>query len=209
MPAAPVALGFKIHTGWAAVVAARRPQGHAEILLRRRIELLPPDGSVPRFVYHQAAELPIAEASRLIKRAARAAQEAAHDALATVLEELRDKQVTIEAAGIATGSTAVPSDLKSILAAHTLIHAAEGALFQEALAPTCEARGLAVTRVRERDLWLQLGQEAQRELDSLRGLIGPPWGADQKTAAGAALVALSPVGPGLPARRRASARRGL
>lgn len=47
-----------------------------------------------------------------------------------------------------------------------------------------------MTRVRERDIWSKLGGEVREEVDGLRGLIGPPWGADQKTAAAAALVAL-------------------
>jgi hypothetical protein len=54
----------------------------------------------------------------------------------------------------------------------------------------CEARGLNVIRVREKDLWPKLGSDRRNEVDSLRSLIGPPWGADQKTATGAALVAL-------------------
>jgi hypothetical protein len=99
--------------------------------------------------------------------------------------------VSIDAAGVATGSTAVPSDLAAILAAHPLIHAAEGVLFQEAVAGACEARGLNVVRVRERDLWSKLGSDVRQEVDSLRSLIGPPWGADQKTATAAALIALA------------------
>jgi hypothetical protein len=191
MTATSAALGFKLHTGWAALVVAARPRRHVEVLLRRRIELLPPDGSVPRFVYHEAAELGPPESSKLVKRAARAAQAAASTALAGLLEELRSSHVSIDAAGVATGSTAVPSDLAAILSAHTLIHAAEGVLFQDAVAEACEARGLNLIRVRERDLWSKLGGETREEVDGLRGLIGPPWGADQKTATAAALVALS------------------
>jgi len=200
MTAARAALGFKLHTGWAAVVVAVRPRGHIAVLLRRRIELLPPDGSVPRFVYHEAAELGPAESSKVVKRAARAAQAAARAALAGLLEELRSTHVSIDAAGLATGSTAVPSDLSAILAAHTLIHAAEGVLFQEAVAEACESRGLNVVRVRERDLWSKLGSDVRKEVDSLRSLIGPPWGADQKTATATALVAL---GAGHSAARKA------
>jgi hypothetical protein len=191
MPATRAALGFKLHTGWAAVVVAGRTRGHVEVFLRKRIELLPSDGSVPRFVYHQAAELPLAEASKLVKRTKRAVQESASAALAGLLQELRSGAVSIDAAGVTTGSMAVPSDLPAILAAHTLIHSAEGALFQEAVAQGCEARGMKVIRVRERELWTKLGPDVRAELDSLRGLIGPPWGADQKTATAAALVSLN------------------
>jgi hypothetical protein len=195
MTATRAALGFKLHTGWAAVVVAARPRDHVEVVLRRRIELLPPDQSVPRFVYHEAAELAAAESSKLIKRAARAAQAAAGTALAGILEELRSGRVSIDAAGLATGSTAIPSDLAAILAAHTLIHAAEGVLFQEAVAEACEARGLRVVRTRERDLWPKLGGDVQKEVNGLRSLIGPPWAADQKTATAAALIALGTMQP--------------
>ena len=190
MSAKHAALGFKLHTGWAAVVAAARTRDRIEILLRRRIELLPNDGSVPRFVYHEAAEVPLTDAKRLLKRTGSAARESAHTAIAAIVAELRVGGVTIDAAGVAAASTALPSDLSRILAAHTMIHSAEGVLFQEAVADTCEARGLKVLRIRERDLWPKLGEAATAEIDGLRGLIGPPWGADQKTAAGLALAAL-------------------
>jgi hypothetical protein len=52
------ALGCKLHTGWAMLVAVAGDPGGIEVLLRRRIDLLPPDNSIPRFVYHQAAEMP-------------------------------------------------------------------------------------------------------------------------------------------------------
>ena len=191
MPATRAALGFKLHTGWAAVVVAGRTRGHVDVLLRKRIELLPSDGSVPRFVYHQAAELPLAEARKLVKRTARSAQETAGAALAELLQELRSGAVSIDAAGVTIGSVAVPSDLPAILAAHTLIHSAEGVLFQEAVAGACEARGMEVVRVREKDLWPKLGAGVRAEVDSLRSLIGPPWGTDQKTATAAALVSLN------------------
>lgn len=190
MIATRAALGCKLHTGWAAVTVVARLRGHINVLLRRRIELLPPDQSVPRFAYHEAAELALTESAKLIKRTARAAQTAADRALTGILEELRSGGVSIDAMALATGSTAVPSELRAILASHTLIHAAEGVLFQEAVAAACKARGLNVIRVREKDLWSKLGIDARKEVDSLRSLIGPPWGADQKTATAAALIAL-------------------
>jgi len=164
------------------------------VLLRRRIELLPPGESLPRFVYHKAAELAPAESTKLIKLVAHSAEKAARAALAEILKELRSESVSIDAAGVATGATAVPSGLAAILRAHTLIHAAEGALFQEAVARACKTSGLKVIRVRERDLWSKLGDQTREEVDGLRGLIGPPWGADQKTAILAALVVLADCG---------------
>ena len=190
MPADRAAVGFKLHTGWGALVAVAGAPGDIRILLRRRLDLMPPGGTTPRFVYHDAAELPAAEAAGLVERAAGACQAAAHAALQPVLKELRSLDVRIGGAGIPTGSTTLPASLAAILGSHALIHAAEGILFQQAVMAACEGHGLKVICTRERELWSKLGGGVRKELDGLRKSLGPPWGADQKTAAAAALVAL-------------------
>ena len=185
-----------MHTGWAALVAVARPE-RIEVLLRRRVELLPADGSIPRFVYHTAAEMEGEEAAALVKRAAGAAQKTARAALQEAVDQLRRMKITVKAAGIPTGSTAVPEQLERILKSHPLIHAAEGALFQQAVATGCEGCGLKITAVREKELMDRAakayGTDAPRfrkTVDELRKTAGPPWSADQKTAAVAALLAL-------------------
>jgi hypothetical protein len=182
--------GFKLHTGWAALVVAAGGSNHVSVLLRRRIELLPDDGSVPRFVYHAAAELALPQASQLVKRAASAAQAAAGVAVQQVLDELRSTNVIVGAAGILTSSATLPTGITDILRSHTLIHTAEGALFQQAVAAACEGCGLRVIRIRERELWGKPGDNMREQLDGLKKSVGPPWGADQKSAAAAALAAL-------------------
>jgi hypothetical protein len=191
------ALGFRMHTGWAALVAAARLPGKFEVLLRRRIELLPDDGSIPRFVYHTAAEMDRTESAALVKRAVAGSQKAARTALNEIVESLRRSEVAVESAGIPTGSTKLPPELAAILGSHPLIHAAEGALFQQAVSRACESCGLRVVTVRERDVFAQAagacGSEVthfRESLNELRAAVGPPWGADQKTAAAAALLAL-------------------
>lgn len=193
------ALGFRLHTGWAALVAAGRKPDQIEILLRRRVELLPADGSIPRFVYHTAAELDRAESAALVKRAAVAAQKTAHSALKPIVEMLRNLDVSLEAARIPAGSTKVPAQLEKILAAHPLIHAAEGALFRNAVAAACEGCGLAIVTVPERDVFTRAAEACKTDppsfrqsLDGMRKIVGPPWSADEKTATAAALLALSP-----------------
>ena len=190
------ALGFRLHTGWAALVVIARPD-KIEVILRRRVELLPADGSIPRFVYHTAAEMESAEAAALVKRAGRAAEKIAAAAVREVVEELARMKITVKVAGIPTGSTAVPEELKSILKSHPLIHAAEGALFQGAVAHACQTCGLKVTTVWERDLMTRAAEaygtapaRLRASLDALRKTAGAPWSADQKTAAAAAWLAL-------------------
>lgn len=192
------ALGFRLHTGWAALVAVARRSEQIEVLLRRRIELLPADGSVPRFVYHTAAELEGTEPAALVKRAVAGSRKTAQAALKEIIEMLRRLDVTLEHAGIPTGSTPVPAALDRILASHPLIHAAEGALFQKAVAEACETCSLKIVTPREKDVFPRAaeacGSDAARfreSLDGLRKTVGPPWGADQKTATAAALLALA------------------
>jgi hypothetical protein len=196
------ALGFRLHTGWAALVAVAWP-GKIAVLLRRRVELLPADGSIPRFMYHTAAEMEAAEGAALVKRAVSAARKTAEAVLEEAVEQLRRMNIAVKAAGIPTGSTAVPDELNRILKSHPLIHAAEGALFHGAVASACESCGLKITAVREKELLARAAESYGTDtarfrhlLDELRKTTGPPWTTDQKTATAAALLALKSVRAG-------------
>lgn len=198
--AAPAALGFRLHTGWAALVAIAGVPGKFQVLLRRRVELLPSGDSVPRFVYHKAAELPPSQAAELIRRAEAASEESARTAVREVLDHLRSLAVAVEAGGIAGGSRPVPKDLSAVLRSHPMIHTAEGALFQRAVTSACQGHGLAVISVREREVWLNAAsswslkeEEMRKQVDGLRKSVGAPWGTDQKTATAFALLALGEV----------------
>jgi len=194
---APAALGFRLHTGWAILVALSGVPGKLRVLLRRRIELLPPDNSLPRFVYHEAAELPLSHASELVHRVEAASQEMARIAVEDILSHLRSLDVAVKAVGIPTGSRSIPGDIEAVLRSHPLIHTAEAALFRQALASACQDRGLALVSVREREVWLNSAEtwklkeaELRKQVDGLRKSVGAPWGTDQKTAAAMALLAL-------------------
>jgi hypothetical protein len=194
--AKPAALGFRLHTGWAALVVVAGVPGKLEVLQRRRIELLPPGDSVPRFVYHKAAELPPTQAAELVQRAEVASQQMAHMAVNEVLDHLRTLALVTKA-GLPCGSKPVSSDPLAILRSHPAIHTAEGALFLRALVSACQKCQLEVISARERDVWLNAAsawrvKEAglRKTIDGLRKSVGAPWGTDQKTAAAYALLAL-------------------
>jgi len=198
--AAPAAFGFRLHTGWAVLVAVAGEPGGLELLLRRRIELLPPGDSVPRFVYHEASKLPASQAAEMIRRAEAASQEAAGIAVRLALDHLRSRDLVVTAAGTPSGSRPVSRDLSAVLRSHPMIHTAEGALFQQAVASACQSCGLDVTSVREREVWLNAAtrwgvKEAglRKQVDGLRKSMGSPWGTDQKMATAFALLALRPV----------------
>ena len=194
------ALGCKLHTGWAMLVALTGQPGEIQVLFRGRIELLPLDESVPRFVYHEAAELSLPQATALVNSAREASQKAARLAVKEVLRELDSRGARADVCGVLSGSTKVPDDLSRILGSHPLIHAAEGALSQSAIVSACESFGLAVTAAREREVWSRAAgawglaePELRKEVDAVRASVGAPWSADHKTAAAIALLVLRPA----------------
>ncbi len=66
----PAALGFRVHTGWAAMIAVVRPSASSlpTILDRRRGKMIA-GSDPPRFVYHAAAKLTLDSAKRFVLEA--------------------------------------------------------------------------------------------------------------------------------------------
>jgi len=191
------AFGFKIHTGWAMLVAVAGKPAAIEILLRQRLELLPGDNSIPRFVFHQAAGLPLPKASALVKRAETVSETCARIAIRTAVDALAASGTRVNACGVLPGSTIVPDNLTQVLKSHPLIHAAEGALFVRAIVSACQGVGMSIASIEERRLWPRAASvwavsepSLRKRINGLRTSLGPPWSADHKTAAAAALFAL-------------------
>lgn len=164
------------------------------MLDRRRLSCEPKS---TRFIYHRAAEIPLPEAQSLIRLARADVISAARREIANLLANVSRNGTKISSACVAGGNSKLAGSLAEILAAHSRIHAAEGAFYRDALAEACEREGLSVKRVPERDLWrsaaaaLALSEEHLRErLTEMRKRIGPPWGEDQKLATLAACCAL-------------------
>jgi hypothetical protein len=181
-------IGFRLHTGWAMLVAVAAEGDALRVLHRCRMELLPP--GLGRFVYHEAATLPLAEAERVIESVRRTAEDTALAALRSALQNLK-----VASACIPTGSASVPDDLAAVLRSHARIHAAEGALFAGAIASACKRLKIPLITVRERDLWSRASANAgmseaelKAGIDAVRKTLGPPWTADHKIATAAALV---------------------
>lgn len=185
------AIGFRAHTGWAAAVVVARPW---QIIERRRIAYEP---APTRFIYHHASELTPAAAETLIKTARAEAMRKARQEIEILISAIQPKEKTVVAAGVASGNSRLPRLLSEILAAHSRIHAAEGAFYRDALAAACESMELAVHRTPERDLWTVVARicgtssdAVRKRLDALGKELGPPWAEDQKLATLAAVAAL-------------------
>lgn len=171
------ALGFRAHTGWAVAVAVTPDW---QVIARHRIAYEP---APTRFVYHRAAEMAAKEAEALIRAARAQCAQKARQEIETLVSALGEK--TVAGAGVPGGNVTLPASLADILAAHSRIHAAEGAFYRDVLQEACERIGLAVRRTPERDLWAVAGKAAGCSEDELRDRLiamgrqlGPPWGED-------------------------------
>jgi hypothetical protein len=192
------ALGFRAHSGWAAVVVLSGTAAAPVILDRRRIEIA--DGKLrgSKQPFHAAEPLPFKDAEQLIRRCTASTDALAERAVRRVVDDAEAKGYRVAGCGLLTASGRPLPGLAAILASHALIHAAEGELFREALVRASEKCGLTVTKVREKELFDRTAavlrtpaDKLQRRLADLGRPLGPPWTQDEKLATLVALLAMA------------------
>jgi hypothetical protein len=168
-----VAVGFRCHSGWAALVVVSGSPSSPVVLDRARVALV--DQSLPRQPYHAVAERGLP--GSVIDAVARAARAAAARALQSVARA--------DAVGVVATERRIPSSLDQVLASHALLHAAEGQLFERAVIEAADDAGLLVHVVEPKSI------KVSAAVEGLRRSIGAPWQKDHKWAATAALAALA------------------
>lgn len=194
------ALGFRAHSGWAALVVLAGSPRAPVVIDRRRIELA--DSQIPgsKQPYHAAEGLHPKRAEKLLARCIHTTRLLACRAVRAVVRDLRKKGHRVVGSGLllASGRPTATLTLATVLASHALIHTAEGELFRNVLIQASERAHLPVTRVRERELFacaaakLRLpADKLQRCLSDLGRSLGPPWTQDQKCAALVAWLVLA------------------
>jgi hypothetical protein len=189
------ALGFRVHSGWAALVAvAGSPP---TVIDRRRIAIADPAIAGSMQPFHAAEGLASAKAERLIQRCSESTQRLARGALGAAIDRLRQTGHEVVGCGVLLGSGRPLPPLPQLLASHALIHTAEGEFFRDAVVDAAGHCGLAVTGVKERELLARAAadlrtsaDDLQRRLAELGRAVGPPWQQDQKQAALVAWLAL-------------------
>jgi hypothetical protein len=207
-----VALGVRMHSGWGVLVAVSGDADSVEIVERRRIVTV---GGAPESVeesaqgtdatirgpnqpYHYAATLALPAAEKYLANSAAASERLAFAAIGEMIRELEARQYRIAGSAVLLASGRILPPLAKILAAHPLIHTAEGEFFRNAVRKACECLSIPVTSIPERELderaKTAFGKEAsrvQRRIGSMGSSIGPPWTKDHKNAALAASILLA------------------
>ena len=194
---ARVGLGFRVHSGWAAMVALGGKVEFPEMIERTRVALIDPETGGVAQPYHAAEEMDPTAAETYIASSADSSSAIAREQLEALLVTLRAKNLGPAGCAILYASGHEPGVLTKILASHAMIHTAEGVFFRNALALACEQLALHVLRLKEREVWTiaeeKLGLPAERlqgHLAVIGKRAGPPWTQDQKFAALAAWIAL-------------------
>jgi len=182
------ALGCSVHTGWAACVAVAGSVGAPQVLLRERVELFPGPN---RFVYHRAALAGPAEAERIVAKARAVAARGAADGLRRLMAQARAAGAEPVACVIVANTKDLPASVAEIVAAHPKMHAAEGALYRDALAEAARAGGLRLRIVAPREAE---ALQPKATIERVGKLVGRPWSKDHRLAAFAAWAALAARG---------------
>ena len=192
------ALGFRAHSGWAAMVVVAGNANSIEIIDRGQIELI--DSSIPdsKQPFHTAEDMPLKEATKFIDRCNTKTRLLAKNAVTTIIDAMKKNGVTIVSCASMQSSGKPLPTLENILASHALIHTAEGEFFRAAIAEACEFHNLPLTKIREREVYQVASgrfklteEELQERINRLGKLLGPPWRQDEKMATVAGLLSLN------------------
>ncbi|MFI5316865.1 MAG: hypothetical protein ACHQ6T_14285 [Myxococcota bacterium] len=194
MKRSAAAIGLRVKTGRAVAVLLAGSAAEPHVLERREIPLSDPAVPHSHQPYHAALELGEQRAAPLVERACEAVRAVALRELRALCESLAAAGHTPRGLGLVVGSLGDPAKLGN---PHVRAHALEGQLFWRALDAAARALDLRVSVATEKEVWALAGESLRREPDALRAAvaelgraIGRPWGAEEKTAALAAWIAL-------------------
>jgi hypothetical protein len=196
------AVGFRVHSGWTAMVALAIAKGSPGVLVRRRVNLVQTLTYEFRQPYHTAEKLPLEEARAFVARVRSEARRLAVRTISELKTELRDQGYSLTGFGLLLASGRPLPAFAKILAAHSLIHTADGVLFREALLHAAARTGLKPVAIRERELTDSASRVLRRKpadlaqrISDLGRPLGPPWSQDEKFASLVAWLAASLPSP--------------
>ena len=191
------ALGFRMHSGWGAVVAVSN-EGKFEVVDRRHIAVTESNDPKSKQPYHHVESFELQAAGAYLAECSATSGQLALTAIRDIVVELADRNYRVKASAILTASGRTLPSLEKILASHPLIHTAEGEFFRAVIHEACEEAGLAVIRLREHeldeDVRKTFGSKASHLKQCVSGFgkhLGPPWTQDEKLAALAAALVLA------------------
>src|SRR6266404_5268181 len=193
------AIGFRVHSGWAAVVAVCVEKGAPIVLVKQRVHLVDTFTYEFRQPYHTAEKMLLGQAREFIARMQAEARRLAYRAIRELASRTQEQGVELTRCGLLLASGRPLPGLEKILASHALIHAADGELFREAILHASARCGLRDFTIKERELLEHAGKvlrfkpaDLMRRVTELGRSLGSPWSQDEKFATLTAWLALGP-----------------
>jgi hypothetical protein len=190
------ALGFRVKSGWAAVVLMTETGHSPQLSDVIRIELCDPRLPETRQPYHAAFGKLETDSTKLNQRE-RVVRCISQQSLARLLKNYRQKGFWIRRAALVVGSQIDPANVAN---PHIRAHALEGRLFRSVVAETLQDHQISTEFLLERDAYLSVTARLKQSSNDVKRAIqnlgqsaaakGGPWRAEQKLAALAALFAL-------------------
>jgi hypothetical protein len=187
------ALGFRVKSGWAAVVLVTGPIDSPAMRDNRVIDLSDPRLPETRQPYHATFGQLETETKKTNRRT-----DIVHcvtkQSVTKLLSDYRRKGYSITRASLIVGSQLDPATIAN---PHIRAHAFEGRLFRSALEQVLNAHGIPTAILLERDAYVTAGAQLQKPHDDVGQTIQSlgrssdgPWRAEQKLAALGAWLAL-------------------
>jgi hypothetical protein len=190
------ALGFRVKSGWAAVVLLTGTARSPRLSDISRVELCDPRLPETRQPYHAGMGKLETDARRVNHRE-RVVRRISQQSLARLLKDYRGKGFQIMGASLVVGSQVNPTNISN---PHIRAHAFEGRLFRSAVAETLQAHKIRTEVLLERDAYPSVAARLKWPRDNVKRAIqdlgrsapakGRPWRAEEKLAALGGLFAL-------------------
>jgi len=198
------AVGFRVHSGWAAVVVVWLEKGAPVVLERNRAHLVKTFSYTFRQPYHTAEKMPLAEARRFVAQVQTEARQLAQRVIHGMQSDLERAEIKLTRGNLLLASGRPLPGLEKTLASHALIHTADGELFREALSYAVKRCGIEMVGIKERELLERARQTLRvqpaallRRVTELGKPFGSPWSQDEKFATLAAWLALRGISKSL------------
>src|SRR2546427_12034413 len=202
------ALGFRVHSGWAAMVAVCVEKGAPRVLARERVQLVETFTYEFRQPYHTAEKMLLGQAREFIERVRDEARRLTHRAVHGLQSDLQKQGIALKRCGLLLASGRPLPGLEKILASHALIHTADGELFREAILHANSRCGLREFTIKEKELLDRAGQvlcakpnALMRRVTELGRVFGAPWSQDEKFATLTAWLTLAATSKNRPKER--------
>ena len=190
------ALGFRVKSGWAAVVLLTETAHSPQLFDVNRVELCDPRLPETRQPYH-AAMGKLETDSTKINRRERIVRCISQQSLTTLLNGYRQKGFWVTRAALVVGSQIDPANIAN---PHIRAHALEGRLFRSVVEQALHDHEICADVLLERNAYLSVAARLNQSSDDVKRAIhnvgksaaakGGPWREEQKLATLAALFAL-------------------